>query len=139
MVTMGTSQAARAPPTRKWKRVTSAVLERNASSIVSNTMKIAMPMIPASHFSIPALCAVSEGIRFAWLVKNKGLEDAVNTEGIRLAETFVAAGISITLWKIVAAKVDSTLVNSPFGRLAENSFKKTIFAIIEKGAGALEV
>ena len=136
---MGTSQVARAPPTRKWKRVTSAVLERNASSIISNTMKIAMPMIPASYFSIPALSAVSEGIRFAWLVKNKGLERAVKIEGIRLAETFVAAGISITLWKIAAAKVDNKLVNSPFGRLAEDSFKKTIFAIIEKGAGALEV
>lgn len=135
---MGTSQVARAPPTKKWKKVTSAMLERNASSIINTAMKIALPLVPAGHISIPAFYAVSEGIRFAIAVKNRGLERAAKREGIRLAERFVAAGVSDALWHLATSKVDNRLVNSPFGRLAEGAFKKTVNAIVRKGANALE-
>jgi len=137
---MGTSRAAEAPPTRKWNAVigTLANPERDANAVVNIAFSVALNTLPTlSPVSAPIVFGVSEGLRFAIDVRERGLESAVSREAIRVSEQYVVPSISSGLWNIAAAKMDPKFSNSPFGRLAELAFKKTMNQVMSKGAEAL--
>ena len=137
---MGTSRAAKAPPTRKWNTVIGSLKspERSANTVLNLTLSVAMSAIPTiAPVSTPIFVGISEGLRFALDVKDKGLEEAAKREAIHISETYVIPSISDGLWNIASNRMSPQLANSPFGRLAEAAFKKTMNQIMSKGAEAL--
>lgn len=77
------------------------------------------------------------GLRFALDVRESGLDSAVKREAIRVSERYVVPSISSGLWDVAVSKMDPKFSNSPFGRLAEAAFKKTMNQVMSKGAEAL--
>jgi small nuclear ribonucleoprotein (snRNP)-like protein len=141
MVAMGTSRAAKAPPTRKWNTVIGTLKspDRTANTVLNTTFSVAMSAIPTiAPVSMPIFIGISEGLRFAIDVKEKGLEEAAKREAIHISETYVIPSISDGLWNLAATRISPQLANSPFGRLAEVAFKKTMNQIMSKGAEVLE-
>jgi hypothetical protein len=140
MVIMGTSRAAKAPPTRKWNTVIGSLKspDRSASTIINVAFSVAMSTISIVPVSTPIIVGISEGLRFALDVKDRGLEDAIKREAVRISETYVIPSISDGLWNIASDKMGPSFSNSPFGRLAEIAFKKTMNQIMSKGAEAWE-
>jgi len=137
---MGTSRAAKAPPTRKWNAVIGTLKspDRSASTVVNVAFSVAMSVMPSiAPVSTPIVIGISEGLRFALDVKDKGLEEAAKRETIHISETYVIPSISDGLWSIASNKMGTGFSNSPFGRLAEVAFKKTMNQIMSKGAEAL--
>lgn len=137
---MGTSRASRAPPTRRWNKVIGALKapERNAQTVLNVTLSAAMSTMPTiMPVSTPIVFGISEGLRFALDVRHRGLEAAVKREAIRMSERYVIPSISDGLWNVASSKMDPKFSNSPFGRLAEIAFKKTMNQIMSKGARAL--
>ena len=100
-----------------------------------STLKIVRPVSPVST---PIFYAASEGIRFALDVKDRGMDYAIKHEAIRVSERFVIPSISDCLWQLVSSKMDLGYAYTPFGRLAELAFKKTMNEIMTKGLQALE-
>jgi len=140
MVTMGTSRASKAPPTRKWNNVIGALKapERNAQTVLNVTLSVAMSSMPTIiPVSTPILFAVSEGLKFALDVRHRGLNEAIKREAIRISERYVIPSISDGLWNAAYSKMDPRFSNSPFGYLAEIAFKKTMNQIMSRGAQAL--
>lgn len=140
MVSMGTSRAVRAPPTRKWNNVIGTLKSpvRNAETVTNVTFSVALSTLSTiSPVSTPIFFGISEGLRFALDVKDRGLEEAAKREAIRISEQYVIPSISAGLWNVVSCKMDQEFSNSPFGRLAEDAFKKTMNQIMSKGARAL--
>lgn len=137
---MGTSRAAKAPPTRKWNNVIGTLKspERNANTVVNVTFSVAMGVMPSiAPISTPIVFGISEGLRFALDVKDRGLEEAIRREAIHISETYVIPSIADGLWNIASDKMSPGFSNSPFGRLAEIAFKKTMNQIMSMGAEAL--
>jgi hypothetical protein len=140
MVIMGTSRAAKAPPTKKWNNVIASLKapERNANTVLNVAFEVAINTLPTtSPVSVPIAFGVSEGLRFAVDVRESGLDRAVRRGAIRVSERYVVPSISGGLWDIALSKMDPKFSNSPFGRLAEIAFKKTMNQIMSKGAEAL--
>jgi hypothetical protein len=140
MVSMGTSRAARAPPTKKWNNVigTLTAPERNADTVLNVAFSVAVNTLPTiSPVSAPIAFGISEGLRFALDVRERGLDSAVTREAIRISERYVVPSISNGLWDIASSKMDPKFSNSPFGRLAEVAFKKTMNQVMSKGTEAL--
>jgi hypothetical protein len=140
MVRMGTSRAMKAPATRKWNNVISALKasERNAETVVNIAFSVAINTIPTINpVSTPIVFGISEGLRFVLDVRDKGLEEALKSEAICVSEQYIIPSISDGLWNIALSKMDPEFSNSPFGRLAELAFKKTMNQIMSKGARAL--
>ena len=139
-MSMGTSRAAKAPATRKWNAVIGSLAapERNASTVVNMAFSVALNTLPTiSPVSAPIVFGVSEGLRFALDVRESGLDSAVKREAIRVSERYVVSSISSGLWDVASSKMDPKFSNSPFGRLAEVAFKKTMNQVMSKGAEAL--
>lgn len=137
---MGTSRAAKAPATRKWNNVIGTLKApvRNAETVTNVAFSVAMSTLPTiSPVSTPIFFGISEGLRFALDVRERGLEEAAKREAIRISERYVIPSISAGLWDIVSTKMDPEFSNSPFGRLAELAFKKTMNQVMSKGARAL--
>ena len=137
---MGTSRAAKAPSTKKWNNVigTLKAPERNANTVLNVAFSVAVSTLPTiTPVSAPIAFGVSEGLRFALDVRDRGLDVAVKREAIRVAERYVVPSISNELWSVASSKMDPKISNSPFGRLAEVAFKKTMNQIMSKGAKAL--
>lgn len=137
---MGTSRAAKAPATRKWNNVIGTLKApvRNAETVTNVAFSVAMSTLPTiSPVSTPIFFGISEGLRFALDVRERGLEEAAKREAIRISERYVIPSISAGLWDIVSTKMDPEFSNSPFGRLAELAFKKTMNQVMSKGAQAL--
>lgn len=140
MVRMGTSRAAKAPATKKWNNVigTLTAPERNANTVLNVAFSVAVGTLPTiSPISAPIVFGVSEGLRFALDVRESGLDSAVKREAIRVSERYVVPSISSGLWDVASSKMDPKFSNSPFGRLAEVAFKKTMNQVMSKGAEAL--
>jgi hypothetical protein len=140
MVRMGTSRAARAPATRKWNNVigTLKASDRNAETVVNIAFSEAMrTILTINPVSTPIVFGISEGLKFVIDVRDKGLEEALKGEAIRVSEQFIIPSISEGLWNIAFSKMEPEFSNSPFGRLAELAFKKTMNQIMSKGARAL--
>jgi small nuclear ribonucleoprotein (snRNP)-like protein len=140
MVIMGTSRAAKAPPTRKWNTVIGTLKspDRTANTVLNTTFSVAIKALPTiALVSTPVVVGISEGLRFALDVKDRGLEEAAKREAIHISETYVIPSISDGLWNIVYSRMNPQFANSPFGRLAEVAFKKTMNQIMTKGAEAL--
>jgi hypothetical protein len=137
---LGTSRAAKAPPTRRWNDVigTLKAPNRNAETVASVALSVAMSTLPEiSPVSTPIVFGALEGIRFVLDVQEKGLEAAVQREAILISERYVIPSISEGLWYIVSSKMDQRFTNSPFGRLAQLAFTKTMDQVMSKGARAL--
>lgn len=137
---MGTSRAAKAPPTRKWNAVIGTLVapERDANTVLNMAFSVALNTLPTiSPVSTPIAFGLSEGLKFALDVRERGLESAVRREAIRVSEQYVVPSISSGLWDIASSKMDPKFSNSPFGRLAEVAFKKTMNQVMSKGAEAL--
>lgn len=137
---MGTSRAAKAPATRRWNKVIGTLKspDRNASTVVNVAFSVAMSAMPSIvPVSAPIFIGISEGLRFVLDVKDRGLEEATKREAIHVSETYVIPSISDGLWNIASNKMGPGFSNSPFGRLAEVAFKKTMNQIMSKGAEAL--
>ena len=137
---MGTSRAAKAPATRKWNNVIGTLKApvRNAETVTNVAFSVAMSTLPTiSPVSTPIFFGISEGLRFALDVRERGLEEAAKREAIRISERYVIPSISAGLWDIISTKMDPEFSNSPFGRLAELAFKKTMNQVMSKGARAL--
>src|SRR5881397_2047652 len=109
MVNMGTSRAAQAPRTRKWNNVTGtlAAPERSANTVLNVAFSVAITTLPTiSLVSAPIIFGVSEGLRFAIDVKERGIERAIAREAIRVSERYVVPSISNGLWDIASSKMD---------------------------------
>ena len=137
---MGTSHAAKAPTTVKWARVIGSLKspDLTASTVVRATLYAAVNWIPPGHIAIPVTAAAIKCVRFAIEVKEKGLESVAREEIKHFPEQFVAFGISESLWRIATSNVPQEFVDTPYGKLAETAFKKTISSIMIKGAKAME-
>jgi len=137
---MGTSRAAKAPRTTKWNQVIGSLKtpERNAATIVDITFSVAIHTMPVVNpVAVPIVYGISEGLRFAADVRERGIDVAVKREALRLSDRYVVPSISNSLWDVAASRMDRKLTNSPFGRLAEQAFKKTMNQVLSKGAKAL--
>lgn len=137
---MGTSRAANAPPTKKWNNVigTLNAPTRIASTVLSVTFSVAMSTMPTIvPVSTPIIFGISEGLKFALDVKDRGLEKAVKHEALQVSEKYLIPSISDSLWNVASNKIDPSLSSTPFGRLAEVAFKKSMNQIMSKGAEAV--
>jgi len=136
---MGTSSARQAPRSNQWRSVVSDLGKdiRKAAPIVDSGLKTILPLLPDGHTKAPLYWAASEGVRFCVDVHDKGLEQALKNEGVRLTQKFIAPQISGALWNKIAEK-DPALANSPVGKIAEKAFKDTMNDIITKGVEAGE-
>ena len=140
MVKVGTSRAAKAPRTTKWNKVIDTLRspERSAETVFGVTFSVAMnAMATLNPVSVPIFYGISEGLRFVIDVKERGLDAATKSEAIRISATWVVPSISAGLWDMASSKMDKDFLSSPFGRLAELAFKKTMNQIATKGVQAL--
>jgi len=138
---MGTSRAAKAPPTTRWNQVigTLKAPERDAATVAEVTFSVAMYALPSvTPVAIPIAYGISEGLRFAADVREDGIDAAIKKGGLRLVVRYLAPSISNSLWDIAASRMDARFVASPFGRLAELAFKKTMNQVLSRGAKAFE-
>lgn len=137
---MGTSHAATAPNTVGWIKVSESLKapQINAGTVVVATLSAVVPWIPPGHIVRPVVAVAAEGIRFAYEVREKGLQEASKSEMISLPKRFVVFGVSDGLWKVAASNVPPEYINTPYGRLAEIAFKKTMSNILLKGIEAME-
>lgn len=136
---MGTSQAARIPTTKKFNKVPSSLRSpaRNPSTVVDAVVSAAIPMLPGGAVGAPVYYAAYEGMRFIYEVQQHGFEKAVERTAVRISEKYLAPSVAKGLWDVVASNVDPKLANSPYGRLAETAFKKTVSSIVAKGVAAM--
>jgi len=138
---MGTSRASRAPPTKKWANVIGTLKspERNAATVLKTTFSVAMGTLEyVAPVSVPIFWAASEGIRFGLNVRDRGMDYAIKHEAITVTERFIVPSISNGLWRMTASKMGVGFAESPFGKLAELAFKKTMNEIMARGIKALE-
>jgi hypothetical protein len=137
---MGTSHAAPAPSTKKWSRVVGSLKnpDRTAKTVFNATISAALPLVPTGYISAPVICAAYEGLRFATEVRKIGLQKTVAREAIWTSEKFLIPSISNGLWDLAKSKLDPEFTNTPFGKLAEAAFKKTLNSVLTKGVQALE-
>lgn len=137
---MGTSHAAKAPTTVRWAKVSGSLMspQRNAGTVLGATLSAVLPWIPLGYTTAPIISAVAEGIKFALLARKIGFEEAAKSQGISYAEKFAAFAVSEGMWKIATVSVPSQFINSPYGRIAEIAFKKTMNSILIKGIKAME-
>nr|MDO8100088.1 hypothetical protein [Candidatus Njordarchaeota archaeon] len=138
---MGTSRAARAPATKNWSKVITSLKpeHRNARAIAGTVFSVASTALGTiAPWSAPISYGASEGLRFISNVRTHGFQSAVRDESIRLTQQFVVPRISNGLWQVVASKMGPKIADSPFGRLAEYAFKKTLNGIMTKGLDAME-
>jgi len=137
---LGTSHAAPAPKTVKWGAVAGSLKNpnRQGSTVLSATFMAALPLIPGGFASVPALYCAYECFKFASDVQKNGLEATVKKEEIQLSTKFLVPSISNCLWNLAATKMGPELTNTPFGKLAEVAFKKTVSAVLTNGIKAFE-
>jgi hypothetical protein len=132
---VGTSHAAPSPTTVKWGAVIGSLKnsDRTASTVLSATVSATLPLLPLGYTTIPAVYAAYESFKFVADVQEKGLEEAVEKRAIQISFEFLIPSVSNGLWKIAAFKMGPEFINTPFGKLAEIAFKKTINSILSKG------
>lgn len=137
---MGTSHAAKAPTTVSWSKVSGSLMspQRNAGTVLGATLSAVLPWIPVGYTVEPIIAIVAEGIKFALLAKEKGFSQAAKSQGISFAEKFATFAVSEGVWKIATANIPHEFVNSPYGRIAEIAFKKTMNSVLIKGIKAME-
>lgn len=137
---MGTSHAAKAPTTVRWSKVSGSLMspERNAGTVLGATLSAVLPWIPAGYTVVPIISAVTEGIKFALLAREKGFIEAAKSQGISYVEEFSAFAVSEGMWRIATTSVPPQFINSPYGRIAEIAFKKTLNSVLIKGIKAME-
>jgi hypothetical protein len=137
---VGTSHAAPSPNTVKWGAVIGSLKnpERTASTVLRATVSATLPLLPVGYATVPAVYAAFECFKFVNAVQEKGLEEAVKKEALQLSAKYLVPSISNGLWNLVRSKLDPEFINTPFGKLAEVAFKKTMNAILSKGVRALE-
>jgi hypothetical protein len=138
---MGTSHAAPSPKTKKWgARVIGSLKnpERTASTVLSATISTTLPLVPMGYVTAPVVYAAYECFRFVTDVQQEGLQKAVRKEAIQISTKYLVPSISNGLWSLAQSKLDPEFANTPFGKLAEMAFKKTMNAILSKGVQALE-
>lgn len=137
---MGTSRSNIVPSTSAFKKVAGSLRSpvRNPSTVAQLTLSAALDYIPVGYAGSPVVFAAAEGIRFATLAKKEGFESAVKKEAIHIVKNLIAPSVSHELWKAAASRLGPKFASSPYGQLAEKAFKKTVSAIIAKGAEALE-
>jgi hypothetical protein len=136
---MGTSQAASLPKTRKMNKIPASLRnpERNASTVVDAVASAAIPALSGGIISEPAVYAVVEGVRFALDAKENGITSAAERAAVRISEKYVGPSIAQGLWDAASSQMNPQLANSPYGRLAETAFKKTVSTVISKGVKAM--
>jgi len=137
---MGTSHPAPSPSTKKWGAVIGSLKnpERTASTVLRATVSAALPLVPMGYVAAPAVYAAYQCFRFALDVQEKGLQEAIRKESIQISAKYLVPSISNGLWGLAKSKLDPEFANTPFGKLAEIAFKKTMNAILAKGVKALE-
>ncbi len=136
---MGTSKAVRAPPTRKWNAVLGALDApiRDTDFIANATLSIAIGCLSnTSPVNAPLIFGMAEGVRFLSDVNEYGINEATERGALRVVSNYLIPSLSDALWSEVLSNVDSEHVNSPFSRLAETAFKKTLNQIMIKGVEA---
>lgn len=137
---MGTSHAAKSPSIVRWAKVSGSLMSpvRNAETVLGATLSAVIPWIPSGYAIQPMIVAAVEGMNFALKVKEQGLNQALKSEMIDLPERLVEFSISNSLWRIIISNTPPQFVNTPYGRLAEIAFKKTMSSILVKGIKAME-
>ena len=137
---MGTSHAAPSPNTKKWSAVIGSLRspERIASTVLSATVSAALPLVPIGYVAAPAVYAAYGCFKFVTDVQERGLQEAIKKEAIQISAKYLVPSISNGLWSLAQSKLDPEFANTPFGKLAEVAFKKTMNAILSKGVQALE-
>lgn len=138
---MGTSHATIAPNTKKWGDKVVGSLKspvRNAGTVLDTTIAAALPLVPTGFIAAPIAVAAYEGLRFANLVQQNGIDRALRETSVRLVARYVAPSISSELWNQVADKVDPKFGTSIYGKVAETAFKQTLNTILTKGVEAME-
>jgi hypothetical protein len=136
---MGTSQAVRLPKTQRMRKIPASLRnpELNASTVVDAVASAAIPALSGGLVSEPVVHAAIEGVRFALEVKEHGLNQAVERTAIRLSEKYVVPSIAKGLWDVASSQMDPQVASSPYGRLAEVAFKKTVSTVASKGIKAM--
>jgi len=98
----------------------------------------AIPLVPAGYATVPAVYCAYECLKFASDVQKEGLEATIKKESIQTSLKFFVPSISNGLWNLTASKLGAEFTNTPFGKLAEVAFKKTINTILTQGIQAFE-
>ena len=139
---MGTSQAASAPTTKDWtKHVPSALRSpvRNPETIADAVISSTVPLLlPSGIITAPLFVASYETIRFLLDFKSEGLQKATEKSAIRISTSYLAPSIAKGLWDNIQPNIESELANSPYSKLAERAFRKTVTSILRKGSQAME-
>lgn len=137
---MGTSQSARAPNTSSWKKVASALKSpiRNSATVVDLTLSAVLPLVPANFVNAPIGFGIYEGLKFSTDIKEKGFDRSIKDAAIRISEKYLVTSITNQIWEGASSKIDRKYSSSPFGKLTEIAFKKTISGILTKGVQSLE-
>ena len=137
---MGTSHAAAAPNRKDWSEVAGRMLSplRSEDEITSWTLTVAVDAIPSNFLNEPVAHAIYQGIKFALSVKKFGITKAADSESIKISEKYPIHSTSHALWQKVKSKADPKTINSPYGKITETAFKKTLSSIMTKGTDAME-
>jgi len=130
---MGTSHAAAAPKRVGWKKVAASIRSplRNSDTIVEQGFSVIVDVVPDNFIREPVIFAISEGTKFVSAAKDKGLEQAFQSESLQVSEKYPTVSAAHEIWKLASSKADPRTINSPFGMLAEAAFKKTFLFMME--------
>ena len=138
---MGTSQAASAPITADWtRRVPSALRSptHNPVTIADAVLSSTLPLlIHRDQITVSLFSLNCESIRFLTACRSEGLEKAAEKYKIKISPTYVASSIAKGLCDTAQSQIESKLVNSPYGKIAERAMSKTISSIVANGAKAM--
>jgi hypothetical protein len=137
---MGTSHAASAPKRKSWDRVASAMRSpiRNASTITDAALNVAFDVIPKGFIGNPIAGGTNAGMKFLSSVEKSGFKETVEKDSIAVSEKFMPSRLSNSLWIKASSQVESKYINTPFGKIAEIAFKKSVSSVVTKGSKALE-
>jgi len=139
---VGTSQAASAPTTKDWKKHVPSALRspfRNPETIADAVISSTVPLLlPSGIITTPLFVASYEIIRFLLDFKSEGLQKAAEKSAIRVSTSYLAPSIAKGLWDNIQPNIESEIANSPYSKLAERAFRKTVTSILRKGSQAME-
>lgn len=112
--------------------------DQNSAEIVDNVIRTFLPFLPNGNVKTPVYCAASELIRYAYMIREEGLEKATVSMGVRVTKEYVIPHIANAAWDQVNSHLVRNNLTYPANRYAETAFKRTMIEIMNKGVDAIE-
>jgi hypothetical protein len=110
---------------------------QNTASIVDNVMRTFLPYLPNGNVKTPVYCAASELVRYAYMINEKGFENATVSMGIRVTKEYIIPYTANATWDYTNSNLIRNNLPYPTNVYAEKAFKRTMIEIMNEGADAV--